>query len=352
MPSGNPSSKTIGLADESQISLLQESLTCGVLIVDSRSRVVDCTPEAADQLGLEPDRVQGLRIESLPPPLPQLLREAVAEGKVFSNRKIPLTKDSNTSFLRASVIPVPQRNEVVVILNHLTSAPVLEQSMRRLDRLASLGTLSAGMAHEIKNGMVAIRTFVELLVEKGQDTELTDVVVRELQRIDLIVSQMLRFASPNPVERIPVRVHDILDHSLRLVEHQINGSLITLNRDYRADPDTVQGDEHQLQQGFMNLLFNAIQAMGANGFLTVSTETVSLPGGERQVRIRVQDSGVGIPPENLDRLFEPFFTTKRNGTGLGLAICRRIIQEHQGSITAQSVVNKGSTFTITLPQLA
>jgi signal transduction histidine kinase len=233
----------------------------------------------------------------------------------------------------------------------LWNSAASEEKIQRLDRLASLGLVSASMAHEIKNSMVAIKTFVDLLAQKNRDSELTDVVGRELRRIDAIVSQMLRFGATGRTTFTTVRVHDVLNHSLRLVEHQMSGKLISLNRNYKAEPDTSRGDEFQLQQAFMNLLFNAIEAMGANGALTVNTEIVSGENGERRLLVQIQDTGVGIAPENLGRLFEPFFTTKKNGTGLGLAISRRIVLEHRGNIRAQSEVAKGSTFGVLLPTL-
>jgi signal transduction histidine kinase len=225
------------------------------------------------------------------------------------------------------------------------SALASAEKMQRLDRLANLGMLSAGMAHEIKNGMVAVKTFVDLLLEKNQDAELGEVVAREIGRINAIVSQMLRMAAPGQPGLKTVRIHGLLDHSLRLVERQISGKLISLERDYKAAPDAVRGDEFQLQQAFMNLLLNAIEAMGASGALAVSTETT----GGGQLRIQIRDTGTGVAPENLGRLFEPFFTTKKNGTGLGLAISRRIVLEHRGTITALSEKNQGSTFSILLP---
>jgi signal transduction histidine kinase len=221
--------------------------------------------------------------------------------------------------------------------------------MQRLDRLASLGLLSAGMAHEIKNGMVAIKTFVDLLAKKNPDAELAEVVGRELQRIDAIVTQMLRFAAPKSDLFSTVKIHEVLDHSLRLLQHQISGKLISLKRDYRAGTDTVRGDDAQLQQAFMNLLLNALEAMGMNGMLTVSTEIVHGENGRRALQIQIRDTGVGIAPENLGRMFEPFFTTKKNGTGLGLVISHRIALEHHGTIAVQSEMNKGSTFSISLP---
>jgi len=146
-----------------------------------------------------------------------------------------------------------------------------------------------------------------------------------------------------------VHVHELLDHSLRLLHHQIAGKLISLQRRYEAQSDTVRGDDVQLQQAFMNLLLNALEAMGSNGVLTVATEITEGENGARLMRIHIQDTGVGIKPENLGRLFEPFFTTKKNGTGLGLAISQRIAHEHHGVIQVQSSLNAGTTFSLSLP---
>jgi two-component system NtrC family sensor kinase len=146
-----------------------------------------------------------------------------------------------------------------------------------------------------------------------------------------------------------VHVHELLDHSLRVLHHQITGKSISLQRQYEARMDAVRGDDAQLQQVFINLLLNALEAMDANGRLTVVTETAAGKPGTSLLRIHIQDSGVGIARENLGRLFEPFFTTKKNGTGLGLAISQRIAHEHQGAIQAQSEINQGSTFSLSLP---
>jgi len=236
-------------------------------------------------------------------------------------------------------------SQVVVVLNNLTAAPMFEQNLQRLDRLASLGALSASMAHEIKNGMVAVKTFVDLLAQKNQDAELTEVVGRELQRINAIVTQMLRFAAPKAEAFATVHVHDLLDRSLRLLQHQTGAKMISLQKNYHGTPDAVRGDDAQLQQVFMNLLLNAIEAMGSNGILTIGTEIT----GDKQMQIQIQDNGAGIAPENLARLFKPFFTTKTNGTGLGLAISRRIVLEHHGAIEARSETGKGTMFTLSLP---
>jgi len=223
--------------------------------------------------------------------------------------------------------------------------PDLQDNLRRLDRLANLGLVSASIAHEIKNGLVAINTFLELLLQKGDDEELNNVVRREYKRIDALATQMLRFAAYKPAAFTSVCAHGLLDRSLRLLDHQIKTRMITLERDYQAAPSAVHGDESQLQQIFMNLLLNAMDAVGNNGEIVIATRN-TVAG---QMDIHIRDSGSGISPENLARLFEPFFTTKKNGTGLGLAICRRIAEEHHGRIEVQSEVGRGSTFIVALP---
>src|ERR1700690_2579953 len=337
-----------GLSGGNPLSLLQECFACGVIVVGARKRIVACTAEAAAHLRRDAAKLLDAPLSSLPAPLARLIQETARSGQAILNREIPL---GHATALRASILPVktPEQVEIVVVLNSLTSTPVFEQNLRRLDRLAGLGTISASMAHEIKNGMVAIKTFVDVLAQKGQDTELTEIVGRELARINAIVTQMLRFAAPNRAAFTTVRVHEVLDHSLHLMQHQMNGKLISLQRHYRAEPDTVRGDDTQLQQAFMNLLINALEAMGTNGVLTVKTETMKDEQCGHQLRINIQDTGVGIAAENLERLFEPFFTTKRNGTGLGLAISHRIVLEHHGQLRVESDPGKGSQFSLSLP---
>ncbi len=202
-------------------------------VVGARERIVACTTGAAAHLGAKAAGLKNASINSLPAPLPELIRAAAKSGKAVTNREIEIkTSRGGVTTLRANILPVKSRapSQVVVVLNNLTSAPMFEQNLQRLDRLASLGALSASMAHEIKNGMVAVKTFVDLLAQKNQDAELTGVVGRELQRINAIVTQMLRFAAPKAETFATVHVHDLLDRSLRLLQHQTGAKMISLQR--------------------------------------------------------------------------------------------------------------------------
>jgi signal transduction histidine kinase len=231
-----------------------------------------------------------------------------------------------------------------------------------LEELASIGTLSVSLAHEIKNALVPLKTFLELLLAKNADVELAALASRELRRLEALVSQMLHFAGPAKPAFAPLRTHQLLERSLLTLQYQLESKHITLRRNWSAKSDVVLGDPYQLVQAVINLLLNALEAMEPDGVLTVTTDLVGaetasgLASASSQpgplLSIAIQDTGAGIAPEHLERLFEPFFTTKPKGTGLGLAITRRIIQNHNGAIAVQSQLQRGATFTILLPLLA
>jgi two-component system, NtrC family, sensor kinase len=164
----------------------------------------------------------------------------------------------------------------------------------------------------------------------------------------------LKFAVPAQPIFATTSVHKILDRALLLAQHRVEGRQITFDRKFLAEKDMLDGDGYQLEQAFINLLLNAVEAINVNGTLTLSTESIAdgEGGSKPWMRIRVADTGAGIAQENMGRLFEPFFTTKQNGTGLGLAVTRRIIEEHNGSIQVESQSGQGTTFTLLLPMKA
>jgi signal transduction histidine kinase len=338
--------------------VLRDCLVHCVLVVDRQWHVISSTPETGNLLRLKAGGTAGLRLAALPSALQKIVREVATTGVTVADGELMLPgPHDDKTLIHVTAIPIQTRAsvyDVVVVLNDLTPARRLEQNLRRLDRLASIGALSASSAHEIKNALVAVRTFVELLLDRNRDSELTETVQREMQRIESIVRQMLKFTGPARPAFSPVRLHDVLDHSLRLVQRQIEGKLISLNRSFRAAPDSIRGNDHQLEQAFVNLFLNAVEAMGPNGSLQVATELVPPPASPKcenlsLVRVTISDTGVGVTPENMCRLFEPFFTTKHDGTGLGLPITQRIVREHHGDITVHSEPNKGTTFNILLP---
>ncbi len=339
--------------------ILRNSVSCATIVVDANQKISILTPDAARLTGVPADQAIGLSIEILPPALKEIFSQTLL-GEQSISSQISFRSDQNApSTILVSTTPTRDSSGkitgAVAVLHDFSDLERLEAKLAQIDRLASIGTLSVSMAHEIKNALVAVKTFVEVLIIRNPQDELSAIVNREMSRIDSIVSQMLTFSGPAKPNLLPIRLHDVLNHSLRLVQHQIAQKNVQLDRSFAASTDVVKGDDYQLKQAFLNLLFNALEATPANGTLTVFTEladpsTDALREGEpSEITVTIRDSGLGISSENLTRVFEPFFTTKPKGTGLGLPITRRIVQEHNGIITVESEPNKGTTFRIAFP---
>lgn len=336
---------------------LRQCASCAVIVFDG-ARISQFTPDAALLTGVKMENASGKKIDVLPEALREIFQKTFSSGQPVSTQiKLPQVSGGESS-LQVTTTPLGANGKisgVVAVLNDFSCAEKLAEKLERIDRLASIGTLSASMAHEIKNALVAVKTFLDLLLARNTEDELAGIVGREMTRIDSIVSQMLTFSGPAKPILVPIRLHDILNHSIKLVQHQIGQKNIALERAFAAAPDVVKGDDYQLKQAFLNLFLNALEAMPANGKLIIATELTEAesegadalrekaPG---KLRVTICDSGVGIKPENLARVFEPFFTTKPKGTGLGLSITRRIILEHRANISVESQPNKGSTFNI------
>ena len=332
---------------------------CGIILVDGQDRLSVVTEAATRVLSLTGPRSQ--RLDGLPATLQTLIDEVRSSGQPLVDRSIHFEDSNRALSLRVSAFPMGSDKTalpVAIVLQNQSADQKLGKHLQQLDRLATFGTLSAGIAHEIKNALVVGKTFFDLLLEKHQEAELVQLVRQELTRIDSLVTQMLRFTSPAKPALADIQVHEVLEHSLLMVKRQIEDKSIQLKQLYAAPSDSMRGDKFQLEQAFVNLLLNAIEAMGPRGRLTVATgagasepnETL-LSKGRGHMQVRIEDSGIGIPPENIGRLFGPFFTTKSGGTGLGLSITRRIIEEHGGQISVKSKPNEGTCFQILLPVL-
>lgn len=227
----------------------------------------------------------------------------------------------------------------------------MQTKLLQSEKLASLGKLAAGVAHEINNPLGAILIYSHLLLEETpKNTPAYDnlkKIVKETSRCKDIVKGLLEFARPKEPEMVPTDINETVDRALGILEKQALFQNIIIKKEYDQLPRII-ADPSQLQQVFMNIIINAAEAMNGQGTLTIKT---SLDLNQEKIKIAFTDTGHGIRPEDMSRLFEPFFTTKEvgKGTGLGLAISYSIIQKHQGTIEVKSQVGKGSTFTIILP---
>ncbi len=302
-------------------------------------------------LGQPGDKGPEQPLNSLPPALVQIATNVLKSGKPSTEQQLLLDSAGARETIYINAIPIKPAGAsdamAVLTLHKISASGEFLQRIRQLDRLANAGTLAAGMAHEIRNALVAGRTFLDLLLEKNNDEDLVQIVRRETGRIDAIVGLMLRFAGTNTGTLSPLHVHEVLEQALRLIQPQLSDKSFVLEQSFRAGKDTIRADEFELHQAFVNLLLNALDAMGSGGTLTVTTDERP----DAQIEIRIADTGPGIAPEHLEHVFEPFFTTKTSGTGLGLAVTKRIIQEHSGAISVSSQPGRGTIFSIVLPLL-
>lgn len=351
--------------------ILVDSLVSGIVAAGTDGIINVFNREAQRITRLSPASTLGRPLDSLPPPLGRLLNATLDGGTEIINQDHVLAlQDDDPIPLRVSSSVIfghrGKRLGAFLVINDLTAIKQLELQVRRTDRLASLGTLAAGMAHEIKNPLVSIKTFTQLLPERFDDADFretfTSLMSDEVKRIDSIVNQLLRFSRPSKPVLSALSLHELLTHTLKLLQQQMRPKNIQLVTALEANPDRINADRDQFSQVLINFILNAVESMKQGGTLTVATALVpSLPsqgtphnGGMHHnpsIRITIQDTGEGITAENLPHIFDPFFTTKDQGTGLGLSVAHGIILEHSGSIDVASEPGRGATFTITVPLL-
>jgi PAS domain S-box-containing protein len=245
----------------------------------------------------------------------------------------------------------------VLLVEDITERLAFERSARQAEKLAALGTLAAGLAHELNNPIGIISSRIELMLLDAESRPLPEevredleVLHRNAQRVARIAQGLLSFARQSPGERAPVDVNHVVEETLLLLDRQIAKSGITLRRKLAPGLPLVRGDGNALQQVVLNLLTNARDALPEGGEIVIETSPVrERPGA---VRVKVRDSGRGIPPETIPRIFDPFFTTKSNGTGLGLSISHGIVRDHGGTLDVESQPGRGTTFVIEFPGVA
>ena len=219
--------------------------------------------------------------------------------------------------------------------------------LQRADRLSALGTLAAGVAHEIRNPLVSVRTFIQLLPERVEDEEFRttfrELALKEIERICELITDLLSFSRPTPADREPTDLNEIASQIVRLLEPEAKKRDIVLSMTLAERVPLVVVHEAQVKQVLMNVILNAIQACSGHGTVDVRTADDGAGG----CVVEVADSGVGMTPEQREHIFDPFFTTKETGSGLGLYIAHRIVSEHGGAIAVAPRAEGGTTFRIT-----
>ena len=347
--------------------LLLDHLINGVIAVNAEGHVNIFNREAQRVTGLTQEAVLGQPFMRLPAPLAATLREIWGENRRVLNRELVLKRDRNEISLRAGGAiftgHAGARLGALLVFSDITDIKRLELQIRRSDRLASIGTLSAGMAHEIKNPLTALKTFAQLLPERYEDAEFrttfSKLAQTEIERIDGIVNQLLEFSRPAKPLLAQASLRQLIQRPLKLISEAAYKKRIFIETHFNAADDTLLADLNLLPQALLNFLLNALDALGDGGRLTLSTSLVegrydpAAPADappRPYFKLDISDSGCGMTPETLLRIFDPFFTTKSSGTGLGLTVAHGILHEHGGSIEVESRVGEGTTFHLFFPR--
>jgi two-component system NtrC family sensor kinase len=280
---------------------------------------------------------------------------ATSEGAAYY--RIPMaTRHEPPRRLLVNLGATPLRDSMgdvvgtIVIIEDISTRVQLEEQLQISEKMASIGLLAAGVAHEVNTPLTGISSFTQMLLESAPPddpkTHVLEKIERQTFRAAKIVNGLLNLARPAQVDSGPCDINAVINDVLSLLEHQFRTGSIQVRKELAAAPPIVQGIEHKLQQVFLNLFLNARDAMPKGGWLTIVTRE-----DRDGAVIEIGDTGSGIPPEQLSRIYDPFFTTKDigKGTGLGLSITYGIVQEHGGTITCDSQVGQGTRFSIRLP---
>ena len=334
-------------------SLIEHSLEA-VAIVDERDAIIDCNAKLVHLSGYDRETIRHLQLADLLDLRQRRKMDPGTQSNGDSERfeTVLYTRDDLEIPVEIYLIRGfslgDQTNLSFVYVRDLTERKKIEQYAIQTEKMFALGQLSSGIAHEIRNPLFALNNNIEYLKERfGNDPDFQE-VYQELQngvdRIQHIVSAILDYARPHQPEFKSVDVHAVIQKSLVLVQKQFEKSRIRIVTEFVDQPRQVQADPHQLEQVFINLFLNAFQAMDGAGQLKIVTRNQ-----RHHLEIRIEDSGKGIPSEDLSRIFDPFYSKSPNGTGLGLAIVQRILDQHHARYRVESQLGLGTTFIVFLP---
>ena len=347
---------------EAKARAILENASEGVVVVDAAGRIVSVNAKTEQLFRYDRIALVGQSLEIL---LPERLRQRHVDHRadfMANPRTRPMGRGLDLTGRRAdgeefpieislSYIETEEGTHALAFVSDITHRLAVERATRQAERLAAVGQLAAGIAHEINNPVGIMSSRIELMLIEAKEHGLPDSVVDDLRvlhrhamRVTDIAAKLLTFARETPAERQPVDVNTVVADALALVEKQLDRSGIRVESRLGSGLSPILGHANALQQVVLNLVTNAGQALGDHGTIRVTTAEDT-----GRVIVQIVDDGPGIPPDALTHVFDPFFTTKATGTGLGLSVTYGIVRDHGGTIDVQSEVGRGTIFTVALP---
>ncbi len=347
---------------EAKARAILENASEGIVVVDAAGRIVSVNAKIEEMFRYDREALVGQPLETLLPE--RYRRRHVGQRAAFMAhpRTRPIGRGLDLTGRRAdghefpveislSYIETDDGIHALAFVSDITQRVAVERATRQAERLAAVGQLAAGIAHEVNNPVGIISSRIELMLIEAKEQNLPDAVVEDLRvlhrhamRVTEIAAKLLAFSRETPAERRPVDVNVVVTDALALIQKEFGRHGVRIECRLAPGLPTVLGRANALQQVVINLLTNAGQALGDHGSIVVVTAV-----DDGRVTLEVTDDGPGIPAEALSHVFDPFFTTKPSGTGLGLSVSYGIVHDHGGTIDVQSEAGRGTTFTISLP---
>jgi len=333
-------------------------LPVGIIATDQEGRIKTFNSSAAAMTGRNVESVlNGSPEEVLPSEIASFFSLPDKKDEM-TDRDVSLIGEDNVQYsLHLSSLPVYNLYSVfmgrVLLMYDLSELKRLEKEIQRHDRLVALGKMAAGVAHEVRNPLSSIKGFATLLGSKfkqgSQEHEAADLLVQEAERLNRSITELLNYARPTALQKKMVNLGDVADLSLKLISSDAQALGVKTLLEAEPDLPDISVDKDRINQVLLNLYLNGLQAMEDFSREKELKVSVHYAEAEGLIEIKVQDTGSGIPQEDLDKVLDPYFTSKPDGTGLGLALAYKIIDEHKGTITFDSTVGQGTTVTVTLP---
>ncbi|MDI9542358.1 MAG: ATP-binding protein, partial [Pseudomonadota bacterium] len=332
-----------------------ENIPVGLLFISESGRIVTMNNACEKMLRISClESVSRYAADILPPQLVALSQEALRSSEILIREiDVPVQGKNMLFETSASVLHDDDGHFLgyIILLRDITEIRHLKREMQRKERLASLGSLAAGVAHEIRNPLSSIKGFATYFKERykdvPEDKDTAEIMIREVERLNRVIGQLLEFARPMNVQQRTIDVNGILRHSLGMIRKQAASQGITIDaQDLADEPVYAYIDQDRIGQVLLNVYLNAIEAMTNGGVLKIWIEKDEV---NDTIAINVSDTGCGIPGADIGRVFDPYFTTKQSGTGLGLAIVHKIVEAHGGQVKIASTEEKGTTVSLILP---
>ncbi len=333
-----------------------ENMPVGLLAADEEGKIVSFNRAAEEILRRRSSEMMARSLREVLPREFVSLASGLKPGQnaIIEDEIECHLQDGTPLYLEVSVSLLQDREETVpgrlILFRDMTEVQTLKREIETSRRLASLGRLAAGVAHEIRNPLSSIKGFATYFKERykanEEDRDTADIMIKEVDRLNRVISQLLEFARPMSLQLKRTPVQGLVQHSLKMIEGQTSSKGIGIDFDLPGSMEEVNVDPDKMNQVLLNLYLNSLEATNEGGTLSVS---VKRDAESHRIKIIVQDTGCGIDNKDLEHIFDPYFTTKQTGTGLGLAIVHKIIEAHGGEVRVESEAGSGTTVTLFLP---